>query len=76
MVALELPVQMFRVMGVDQHERLSHGEGVETSEDQRVALRLGDRAHIQLLTVPRGRSSIDGRGLGHALILFSQSLIV
>ena len=50
-VADELLAQMYRVVAVDEHERLAGSKRVEAGENHRVPLGFGNLAHVQLAGV-------------------------
>jgi hypothetical protein len=59
---------MNRIVTVDEHERLVHGERVEPGKDHWVPLRFGYFAHVQLVGVSSTMRIVES----HDHILFVQ----
>jgi hypothetical protein len=66
-VAGELLARVYRVVAVDEDERLAGSQCVESGEDHRVPLGFGDASHIEDAS---GVSSQMGIGSTHVLTLF------
>ena len=72
-VTSELLAQMYRIVTVDEHERLAGSQCVEAGENHRVPLRFGYASHVQLASGISSRIGIVEST--HVLILFLQVVI-